>query len=78
MQQTFVQSLRLDQTEANQKQGGQRKSEGFKEIFEGNNSAFGQLILSGKRQTRGKRERTPMDTKRNSLRAIVERSHVEG
>ena len=31
----------------------------FKEIFEGNNSAFGQLILSGKKDTRGKEKGRP-------------------
>ena len=28
----------------------------FKEIFEGNNSAFGQLILSGKQMTKAKQK----------------------
>ena len=49
----------------------------FKEIFEGNNSAFGQLILSGKKDARGKEKGRPW-IRRETISEQLWKDHVEG
>ena len=49
----------------------------FKEIFEGNNSAFGQLILSGKKDARGKEKGRPW-IRRETVSEQLWKDHVEG
>ena len=49
----------------------------FKEIFEGNNSAFGQLILSGKKDARGKEKGRPW-IRRERISDQLWADHIEG
>ena len=49
----------------------------FKEIFEGNNSAFGQLILSGKKDARGKEKGRPW-IRRETVSEQLWKDHIEG
>jgi hypothetical protein len=57
-------------------QGGQRRVK-FKEIFEGNNSAYGQLILSGSTTEKGKAEGKAF-IKRQPVTDTLWEEHLEG